>query len=205
VEEDAHRAAGALIIAEIETFDRSQAYFEREVRPEIWRALTSFFEDWKECHLLVGGTENIDYYYFFALPSWHIGESDYYAWFHFRQEDGSASSDIADLCGVGSGRVSIRFIMEPKHFGGRKVLTQYRRQAEYSALAAEISAIGFTPDPTGEFFAQIIIPGDKLASAWREGDCQLAFDPIAHTLSTIITHIDVFDRMVSAAKNANAG
>lgn len=196
------RAAGALILEEIEVFDRSKLYFDKEIRPEIWREMLGFLESWRNQNGLAGEAES-DSYFYFCPEAWHLGDLGHLAWFEFQHDLNEGSYDIADLCGVGSGRVGFRFKFEPLQFGGRKNWLALTKQEQFTDYVKRLSASGFVTDKIGELFVQVIIPPSDLAAAWKSGDWKTAFQPIAEPLASIKTNLPLFVEFVEWARSSS--
>lgn len=197
-----NRAAGALILAEIEVFDRSKLYFDKEIRPEIWREILGYLETWKDANGLAGEAESETYYYF-CPPAWSLGDLGHLAWIEFIHDVEEGSYDIADLCGVGTGRVGFRFKFESLQFGGRKNWLALTKQAKFTDYVERLSAAGFVSDKIGELFMQVIIPPSDVSAAWTSADWETAFQPIADALATIKANLPLLEEFVDWARSSS--
>ncbi|MBD9373989.1 hypothetical protein IB238_15305 [Rhizobium sp. ARZ01] len=201
--ENQGREAGALILDDLEVFNQSKLCFEKEVQTEVWRQIMAYLEAWTNSNRLSGEAE-APTYFFFCPPSWNLGDDlGHVAWFEFQREGEEDSYNVADLCGVGTGRVGLRFKFATKLFGGRRNWLMITKRDEFVQFIERLNFAGFVSDTIGELYMQVIIPPSDIAAAWRSRDWKTALIPLGESLELVKANLDLFIEFVDWARSVS--
>jgi len=196
------RKAGAIILRDLALFNRAAVFFETQIDPLIRAEIESIVSAWLEAHNWTGKTdmsEQLDALWV-APRQWMAPEDDWYAWFEFgrRANLNSDSYEIADLFGAGQADWRFRFKAGHALFGGKKAWNDYAKGPV--ELGQQLDGRGWVHEGRGVFFRSVVLPADKLASAWENEDWVEVLMPLERALDALMDDLPIFDTIVESAK-----
>lgn len=205
-EAETTRSAGAILLKDLELFNSTSVYFERDVNTEVLGELGQAMEAW--CVEKHWETENLDAEQFgnvtwCAPPLWKSGEEDgYVAWFDFGYPSDLTGNSyhLANLCGVGEDRVGFSFQVDHASFGGKSAWNSSIKSPEASMFLEQLSRSGFSHLGKGVYFLPVAISIDEIAQAWEAEDYADATKPLTAALDLIAVTLPAFQSLLDAAK-----
>ncbi|MBY6266652.1 hypothetical protein EI613_32940 (plasmid) [Azospirillum sp. 412522] len=195
--------AGAIILKDLALFNRAAIFFETQIEPLIRTEIGQVVSSWLEAHNWSGESDVSEQLedLWVAPRHWMAPEeNESYAWFQFRYRANSDTSsyEIADLFGSGQADWGLRFEVGHGWFGGKTAWNAYAKGLV--ELGHQLNGRGWVHEGKGVFFRPVVLPADKLASAWENEDWVEALAPLRRALDTLVDDLQIFDVIVNGAK-----
>ncbi|WP_431858660.1 hypothetical protein [Azospirillum sp.] len=195
--------AGAIILNDLALFNRAVVFFEDQIDPLIRTEIGQVVSSWLEARNWSGKADVSGQFddLWVAPRQWKAPEEDkWYAWFGFgrRANWEGHSFEIADLFGAGQADWGFRFLVEHAWFGGKTGWNAYAKGLV--ELGQQLDGRGWVHEGKGVFFRPVVLPADKLASAWENEDWVEALAPLKRALDTLVDDLPIFDAIVNGAK-----
>lgn len=200
--------AGALILKDLDLFNRATVLFESKVDQTMRQAVTALAKRWLAEHNWTGETnvseafENL-----WVCPrSWAEKDAKQPLarfWFAYQKGIESCSFEIADMFGVGGNGSCFGFRFEPTYslFGHKRGWAE--RVTELGEPAKKLEMAGWNDEGKGVFFRPVEFPAERLISSWEAtDDWTEALEPLEQALDSLKVDQDHFNKILSKARSS---
>jgi hypothetical protein len=193
--------AGAVILRDIELFNRAVVFMNEEILPVVHAEVEDAIKAWTEDRgWSGGGYGDVDFESLWVAPRhWQIEGDMYSAWFELRRREGhvSDSYQIADMFGVGQTQFGFRFRVDHGRFGGKIVWNAFSRGI--GDIAQHLAERGWTHEGKGVFFRPLVLPAALMLEAWESEDWAVALGPLDSGLNALADDGPIFDDLIARA------
>ncbi|MBC06429.1 hypothetical protein [Thalassospira sp.] len=198
-----NKRPGLLILQNLQLFDQTAVYFEREIVPSLNAELSNLFKNWLEEKSWLGEvSEGDELHEFWCAPKhWQVENEDWKGWFDLdvRDADQTNSYRVASLFGLGDTQYGFRFCPNPSYFSDKRSWNKAVASLE-PEVGLELGKRGWEHEGKGVYFRPFQLSTDKIVDAWNDDDWVYTFDALQQTLDQIYQDLELFDHFLNKVK-----